>query len=90
MKLILISMLMLITLFVAASPVSAELCYMCGSGSSCQQCRAGGDDTQAARNACKTRGCNITGTTSCSSAANVKVCERPAPGLDWWNTLSMK
>lgn len=63
--------------------VNAELCYMCGSGSSCEQCSAGGnDDSQDARKACERRGCKISGTTSCSSAANVKKCmQRPKDDL---------
>lgn len=50
---------------------SAEDCFLCGSGSTngCNQCR-GGD-----RKACEARGCKISGTASCSTAANVKVCQ---------------
>ncbi len=52
-------------------------CYMCGSGSkdNIKQCRYHGSDTYAQRKKCKSAGCNITGTTSCSSAANVKVID---------------
>jgi len=50
-------------------------CYLCGSGSSngCQQC-AYSSDTGEARKACEAKGCKISGTASCSTAANVKVC----------------
>ncbi len=50
-------------------------CYNCGSGSSCQQCESpSGKDTSADRKTCENRGCKITGTSSCSTAANVKKC----------------
>ena len=54
----------------------ADGCYNCGSGSSggCKQCRYGAKDTGDARKACSSRGCKISGTASCSTAANVKVC----------------
>ncbi len=52
----------------------ADGCYLCYSGSACDQCRYGAQDTQDARKACEARGCKIQGTTSCSSAANIKVC----------------
>jgi hypothetical protein len=64
-------------LFVSIVPqVFADGCYLCGSGSTngCQQCRYGGSDTQAQRQACADKGCKVSGTASCSSAANVKVC----------------
>ncbi|MBE2251566.1 MAG: hypothetical protein IAE78_18635 [Myxococcus sp.] len=59
----------------------ADTCVSCGSGSSngCQQCRMPGGDTQAARKECEKKGCKITGTSSCSSAANVKVCKLEVP-----------
>lgn len=55
----------------------ADRCYNCGSGSSngCKQCVINGKDNNANRKACKKAGCKITGTSSCSSAANVKVCK---------------
>jgi len=59
----------------AFSSASAELCYLCGSGSRCEQCRAGGsNDTQDARKACEARGCKVSGYTSCSGAVNIKMC----------------
>lgn len=64
--------------FVVAAPVAvADGCYNCGSGSSssCNQCRYGDKDTSDARKACEKKGCKISGTSSCSSAANVKVCK---------------
>lgn len=47
-------------------------CLLCGSGSSgacsgARQCRG-------SRKACRAKGCKITGTGSCSTAANVKIC----------------
>ncbi len=66
-------------LFVGPVALSADGCYNCASGSSCgNQCRYGSSDTFAARKACEKKGCKITGTSSCSRAANVKVCQRPA------------
>lgn len=55
---------------------ASEGCYNCGSGSAggCQQCPYGAKDTFDARKACEKRGCKISGTGSCSSAANVKKC----------------
>lgn len=56
----------------------ADTCVTCGSGSTngCQQCRMPGGDSSEARKACEKKGCKITGTASCSTAANVKVCTR--------------
>lgn len=56
---------------------AGDACVTCGSGSSngCQQCRLPGGDTQANRKECEKKGCKITGTASCSTAANVKVCK---------------
>lgn len=48
-------------------------CYICTSGSPCQQCRYG-SDTQAERKRCRDAGCKIGGTKSCSTAANIKTC----------------
>lgn len=54
---------------------AGEFCFLCGSGSSCQQCKsASGKDSQKDRKICEQRGCKVSGTTSCSTAANVKVC----------------
>lgn len=52
----------------------ADGCYICTSGSPCQQCRYRGSDTQAERKKCQDSGCKIGGTKSCSSAANIKTC----------------
>ena len=69
--------------FVIGYPASAlaDGCYICASGSSngCKQCRYGSSDTSAARKECEKKGCKVGGTASCSSAANVKVCEAPQP-----------
>jgi hypothetical protein len=51
------------------------LCYLCGSGSSCQQCPSqSGKDTWKDQKACEKKGCRVTGTSSCSTAVNVKKC----------------
>jgi len=47
-------------------------CLMCGSSSS-GAC-AGARQCVGSRKACRKKGCKITGTSSCSSAANVKKC----------------
>lgn len=52
----------------------ADGCYLCASGSTCQQCRYTGSDTSEQRKKCEAIGCKISGTASCSTAANVKVC----------------
>lgn len=52
---------------------AADGCYNCGSGSSANQCRYYGSDTSEQRKKCESMGCKITGTSSCSTAANVKV-----------------
>lgn len=67
------------TMSVSAAALAGDGCYICGSGSSCQQCRYGDKDTQDKRKACEAKGCKVSGTTSCSTAANVKVCAAPAP-----------
>ncbi len=64
--------------FWLGAPMTADArdCLLCGSGSSngCQQCDAGGTDSKA-RSACEKAGCKISGTGSCSTAANVKICK---------------
>lgn len=62
-----------------ATVAQADGCYICTSGSPCQQCRYGGSDSQAERKKCRDAGCKIGGTKSCSTAANVKTCRA---GLD--------
>ena len=52
---------------------SSDGCYNCSSSSSMNQCKHCGGDTQAQRENCKKAGCTITGTSSCSTSANVKV-----------------
>lgn len=52
----------------------ADGCYICTSGSPCQQCRYTGSDTQAERKKCRDAGCKVGGTKSCSTAANIKTC----------------
>lgn len=72
MKMLLAAAFALSALVVAPIAASAgETCFLCGTGSTngCQQCR--GTD----RSACEKKGCKISGTGSCSTAANVKVCK---------------
>lgn len=56
---------------------AGDACVNCGSGSTngCQQCRMPGGDTFPARKECEKKGCKIVGTSSCSTASNVKVCK---------------
>lgn len=72
-------LIVLVGCLTMAAPVFAgDLCFNCGSGSSngCKQCKSrSGKDTQKDRKICKDLGCKITGYGSCSTAANVKVCE---------------
>ena len=60
-------------IFSMTAPVFAgEGCYICGSG---KQCKYHGSDTFDQRKKCKSNGCKVSGTTSCSTAANVKVID---------------
>lgn len=65
----------ILALVVSHAPLGADSsgCYNCGSGSSANQCRYYGNDTSEQRKKCESMGCKITGTSSCSTAANVKV-----------------
>ena len=54
---------------------AGENCCNCGSGSSADQCKQRGSDTSERRKVCEKAGCKITGTGSCSTAANVKVID---------------
>lgn len=57
-----------------ATADAGESCYNCSQGSSADQCKQGsGGDTSARRKECEAAGCKISGTGSCSTAANVKV-----------------
>lgn len=72
----------LIPLFSVAS-ARADGCYICGSGSSEQcknYCRYSGSDTFNARKDCEKRGCKVSGTASCPTAVNYKVCMIPVEG----------
>jgi hypothetical protein len=60
-----------------ATSAFADGCYNCSSSSNgCDQCRYGDNknETWEMRRACENAGCKVTGTGSCSTAANVKVC----------------
>lgn len=73
-----LSLLLTLLMMLAAPALFAENCLLCGSGSTngCQQCR--GTD----RKACEARGCKVSGTASCSTAANVKICAVEKPMID--------
>ena len=79
MKKILFGVLVAMMSFGSVSQLMAEDCLLCGSGSTngCQQCR--GTD----RKACAAKGCKVSGTASCSTAANVKVCKADKPQTDF-------
>jgi hypothetical protein len=65
---------------VAPAAARADGCYICGSGSTdaCKDyCRYTGDDTWDARKACEAKGCKVSGTASCPTAVNYKVCQAP-------------
>jgi len=85
----LFSALLFSALFAFPLQALAKDCLLCSSSSSngCQQCDAGGTDSKA-RSACEKAGCKVTGTGSCSTAANVKVCkadaELPTPEPVLW------
>lgn len=66
------------------SAASAEGCYTCGSGSSaaCKDYCRYAADTFEARKACEQRGCKVSGTGSCPTAVNYKVCLAPAQKSD--------
>lgn len=56
---------------------AGDKCVNCSSSSPCQQCKLdGGVDNQKNRKKCEDLGCKIVGTGSCSTAANVKVCNK--------------
>ncbi len=60
-----------------AAPAWAANCYICGAGSSesCKNyCQYEGADTYKRRKRCSDAGCKVTGTASCPTAVNYKVC----------------
>jgi hypothetical protein len=66
--------------FFSVASARADGCYICGSGSSEQcknYCRYSGSDTFNARKDCEKRGCKVSGTASCPTAVNYKVCMIP-------------
>ena len=79
-KILLVSLFSIFSMIMVLSSVksldaSSGLCFLCGSGSSCEQCPSpSGNDTQNDRKACENKGCKISGYTSCSGAANIKYC----------------
>ena len=69
----------------------ADGCYTCASGSAaaCKDyCRYSGQDTFAARKQCETKGCKVSGTASCPTAVNYKVCLAPTAAAGYLGTLA--
>ncbi len=83
MRRALIAAFIAVGLVPAAAPAHADGCYICTSGSACQQCRYGTSDTQAERRKCREAGCTIGGTKTCSTAANIRTC-RASLGAPGW------
>ena len=55
---------------------AGENCYLCEKTSGGpDQCKQRGSDSFDRRKVCEKAGCKVTGTASCSSAANVKVID---------------
>ncbi|PJZ47755.1 hypothetical protein [Leptospira saintgironsiae] len=76
-KLLIIQLFLLILSAHSKLGLSADGCYICGSGSSsnCRDyCSYSGSDTSESRKKCEKSGCKIGGTASCPSAVNYKVC----------------
>src|SRR5687767_5444272 len=73
----------LMTLFAAAASfallltitpgVQAADCFNCNNKESKDKC-SGADQCRGTRDECQKAGCKITGTASCSTSANVKIC----------------
>ncbi len=60
-----------------AYPVSSGRCWNCGSGSSGGCAKQSGKtrmQCSGSRSNCKSKGCKISGSSSCSSASNVGKC----------------
>ncbi len=53
--------------------VPKATCFMCSKSGSTGSCK-GADECGGSRSGCRKKGCKITGTRSCSSAANNKRC----------------
>lgn len=71
----LIASVLSLFILLASGIYAGDKCVNCASGGPCQQCRLdGGIDNAANRKKCEQLGCKIVGTSSCSKAANVKVC----------------
>ena len=66
-------------LFLTPAVAMAEDCFLCGADSTdgcdgAKQCRG-------TRDHCRDIGCKISGTASCSEAANVKICSSATEGF---------
>lgn len=76
-------MLLLLTIlcggaFLWTPALHADGCYICGPGSSdaCRDyCRYSGSESFDNRKKCEKAGCKVTGTASCPTAVNYKVCQ---------------
>jgi hypothetical protein len=74
-------LIMAVLLAFAAVPVFADGCFICGSGSAdkCKDyCKYSGSDNWDNRKKCESAGCKVSGTASCPSASNYKVCSAKA------------
>lgn len=79
-KVLFVAAVFMVAPVIAPTAARADGCYLCGSGSTeaCKNyCRYTGEDTFAARKDCEKRGCKISGTGSCPTAVNYKVCMAP-------------
>ncbi|PJZ68227.1 hypothetical protein CH373_17810 [Leptospira perolatii] len=77
-RLLCIASLALFTSLALPATLSADGCYLCGSGSSdaCRDyCRYYGEETWDNRKKCENAGCRVSGTGSCPSASNYHVCD---------------
>ncbi|MCX7999264.1 MAG: hypothetical protein N3A69_10005 [Leptospiraceae bacterium] len=73
----LLTIVLSLFMLIASGIYASDKCVGCASGSSCQQCKLdGGVDNLKNRKKCEQLGCKITGTGPCSTASNVKVCNR--------------
>ena len=76
------------------TPAQADNCYLCGRGSAehCKHyCRYHGPDTFENRHKCQDAGCKVSGTASCPTAVNYKVCtvsHAPANEERWVVTVT--
>jgi hypothetical protein len=71
-----LAMALIVVIQSRSTTADSGFCYTCESGSDCQYCKsASGKDTSEDRKACEKKGCKVSGTASCPTAANYKVCK---------------